>query len=187
MSANTTPETALTRNPEDNNFLNPNNFRFILKRAPTLNFFLQRISFPGVQVVGVAQPTPFAAIYQPGDNIAFNPLTITFRVDENLKNYMELFKWMNALGLGENFWQYKKLKDQPSYTGKGIISDIVVTILDAAKNPNYNFYFHDCFPISLSDMIFDVTPQNINHQVATATFRFTDYDIEEVVKPVVES
>ena len=175
-----TLHTAVSDDPKDNNFLSPINFKFTLKRAPTLNFFLQKISFPGVSISPIEQSTPFVTIYQPGDKIVFNPLQVTFRVDENMKNYMEIYRWIMALGEEESLRQYEKLQAKPIYSGEGVVSDITVTILDSAKNPNYTFYFHDCFPFALSDMSFDVTPNSITHQVATTRFRYTNWTLEKV-------
>ena len=131
-----TIHTAVSNDPKDNQFLNPINFKFVLKRAPSLNFFLQRISFPGVNITPIQQNTPFATIYQPGDKLAFDPLQVTFRVDENLQNYMEIFRWILSLGEEESLKQYAKLQKKPVWSGEGIVSDITVTILDSAKNPD---------------------------------------------------
>ena len=44
------------------------------------------------------QPTPFKPIPLDG-NLTYNNFTITFLVDENLENYLELHNWMRALGV----------------------------------------------------------------------------------------
>ena len=38
----------------------------------------------------------------PGDKVQFGDLTIRFLVDEDLKNYMEIQKWIRGLGYPES-------------------------------------------------------------------------------------
>lgn len=173
-------QTALNNNPQDNNFLSPLNFTMRIKRAPATNFFLQKLNIPGVSLRPVKEPTPFADIWQPGDHLVYNPFSIQFRVDEQLQNYFELFNWIAALGLPKGFKDYASLAANPEWTGLGIKSEIVLYILDSMRNPIYHLYLHDAFPTNLSDMIFDLTPQDIQYQLATAQFRYTTFTWEKV-------
>lgn len=175
------PETIMSKDPKDNNFLSPLNFKFVLKRAPNLNFFLQKVNIPGLTVPPIVQPTPFVDIMQAGVNVKFNPLVASFRVDENLQNYMEIATWMKVIGEEKSTGPYARLAKKPMWSGESVKSDITISILDSARNANFTFYFHDCFPIGLSDMIFDVQPNGIEVQAATATFRYTNWDLEKVV------
>lgn len=179
--APTFKNTVLDQNPENNNFLSPLNFKFILKRAPHLNFFLQKIIFPSINVPPVKQPTPFVDIWRPGVDTEFGPLTVTYRVDEDLQNWQGIFNWLLALGEEESLAEYGQLAVKPEWLGEGVVSDITVTILDSARNPNYTFYFHDCFPITLSNMTFENTPQSIPYQQVSTTFRYTNFDFEKVI------
>jgi hypothetical protein len=185
-TANGIPHGVLLKNPENNNLLNPLNFVLRIQRAPSTNWFIQKLNMPGVQLRPVKQPTPFSDIWQPGDHLTYSPLKIQFRVDEDLQNYFELLNWITALGLPDNFEDYAALAKQPEWSNLGVFSEIVLSILDSARNDIYNVYFHDSFPIDLTDMNFDLTPQGINYQVASATFRYTSYDFEKVYKPPTE-
>jgi hypothetical protein len=46
--------TAIDDNPANRNFLSPINFKFRIKKAPNLNFFVQKISVPATS--GTAEP-----------------------------------------------------------------------------------------------------------------------------------
>ena len=48
----------------------------------------------------------FAAIPLMGDILAYEDLTITFIVDENLENYIEMHTWLTAIGFPENTKQF---------------------------------------------------------------------------------
>ena len=183
VTANGIPHGVLLQNPENNNLLSPLNFVMRIQRAPSTNWFIQKLNMPGVQLRPVIQNTPFADIWQPGDHLTYSPFKIQFRVDESLQNYFELLNWITALGLPKDFEPYAALAKEPEWTGLGIKSDISLTILDSARNALYTVYFHDSFPIDLSDMNFDLTPQGINYQFASATFRYTTYTFEKVYRP----
>lgn len=173
--------TALNDDPQNNQFLSPINFVFKLKRAPNLNFFIQRCTFPGIDIPPVWESTPFVDIPFSGEAVKFTPLQIVFRVDENLQNYQEIMRWMLALGEAESIEAYSRLTTNPTISGNNIKSDITVAICDSSRRPNYMWYFHDAFPVNLGPMVFDATPGAITHQVASASFRFTNFDIEKVI------
>jgi hypothetical protein len=77
--------------PNNINFLGQNGFRFAIKRLPTVNYFCQAVSVPAVSIGAIESPTPFAFVPRPGDRITYEPLTLTFKVDENLQNYSHYF------------------------------------------------------------------------------------------------
>ena len=76
--------------PDNINFLSQNGFRFAVKRLPGVNYFCQSVTLPAVSVGAIESPTPFAAVPRPGDRITYEPLTIRFKVDEDLTNYFEI-------------------------------------------------------------------------------------------------
>ena len=95
---------------------------------------------------------------------------------------MELYNWIVALGKPKDFYEYKVIEEQPKYSGNGIYSDISVMILSNIKNPNWEVVYKDAFPISLSEINFDTTIESdISYITATASFRYTLFDIQKVV------
>lgn len=170
---------AVNDQPTNRNYLSPVGYRFTLKRAPNVEFFVQRVSLPGLALPVVDRPTPFVRIPEPGDHLEFNQLSVTFKVNEDLDNYLEIFNWMVAMGKPEKFEQYtfdpKQSFNNPKETLK---SDITVNILTSAMNGNFDFICRDCFPISLSELEFDSTVTDINYIEATVTFAMRDYTIQ---------
>lgn len=161
------------------NMLSPLNFKFTLKRAPNLNFFVQKINIPGISLPKVDTPNPLIKIPLSGDHLEYDELDVTFKVDENLQNYLEIHNWVRSLGK-PFFEEYANLSKKAIYTGEGLKSDIVVTVLTSQKNPNYEFVFKDAHPISISSISFESTDESVNYIEATARFVYTIFDIVKV-------
>lgn len=173
--------TAIDNTPTNKNFLSPINFSFQIKKAPNVNFFIQEVSLPKIDLHNVDTSNPFVTFPFPGDHITYDVLSINFKVDEDLENYMEIHNWIKGLGKPETFQQYADLDKNPSYSGNGIYSDISLIIMSNIKNPNFNVTFKDAFPISLSGLNFNSTKEDINYLTASASFKYTLYDITKFV------
>ena len=171
---------AIDGTPVNKNFLSPLNFKFQIKRAPHINFFIQKVNLPSINVPEYQSPNPMVQIPYPGEHLTYGELTITFAVDEDLKNYMEIHNWLVGLGKPKSFQQYSDLNAGNPLLGNGIRSDISLVILNSSKNPNYEATFRDAFPISLSQLEFDTTENDVSYLKATAEFRYILYTIEKI-------
>lgn len=171
---------ALDNTPENKNFLSPLNFRFQIKKAPHVNFFIQKVNIPAINIPDVVTPNPFVRIPFSGEHITYQDLNITFKVDEDLENYLELHNWLKGLGKPQNYEQYREIEQKPIYTGEGIVSDISITILSSTKLANYEVIYVDAFPVSLSGINFNTVDTDVNYLEASATFKYTYYNIEKI-------
>lgn len=144
----------------DNNLLSPLGFAFRMKRAPNVEFQVQQVSVPGMNLGAIQSPTPFVRITDPG-NITYDDLQITFMVGENLDSYLEIFNWIEQLGRPDSFKQYEYEK-----------TDASLIILNSAKRAVFDIQFTDIFPTSLSGLDFDSTIADVQYISATATFSF---------------
>jgi len=161
------------------NFLSPLNFKFQLKRAPNLNFFIQKINLPGLALPKVETPNPLLTIPLPGDHLNYEELQVTFKVDENLQNYLEIHNWLRALGKPV-FQEYKNLSQRATFSGEGLKSDITVTALTSQKNSNYEFIYKDAFPTNISGITFESTSETVDYIEASVSFVYTIYDINKI-------
>lgn len=169
--------------PENTNFLSPLGFRFNLKRAPLVTFFCQATGIPSVSLPQVNRPTPFVNQPVHGDQLQFEPLQIRFRVDEDLKNYMEIFDWLVGLGTPHDFQSYQDLSQAKSGKMgelKNVVSDGTLTIMTGQHNPNVNVFFEDAFPTNLTTIQFDTTQTDIEYLEATATFAYRNFTLETI-------
>lgn len=168
--------TAVEDTPLNKNYLSPLNYKFSVKKLPHINFFLQRANIPSLSIVSPSMPNPFVAIPLSGDHIQFGTLSISWKVDEQLKSYQEIFNWLMGLGFAKDYKQYADLAKK-NKTGEGIISDISIVVTDSAKNPRFEFVFVDAFPTYLSDLNLDTTTMDVNYITASATFKYTYFEI----------
>ena len=168
---------SVTNTPANKNFLSPLGFKFTLARAPNLSFNIQDITLPGLQLGEFDQPTPFVAI-PVASHITYNPLSISFRVGEDLDDYLEIYNWMVGLGAPQSFDQYKALATAKPGNSETTYSDITLLIMNSAMRPNIKVTFYDAFPISLGDLEFNTTDADVNYIQCNAQFRYLRYDIE---------
>jgi|SRR6056300_436445 len=162
------------------NMLSPVGFSFQIKKTPDLNLFIQAVTLPGINLGSTDQPTPFKAIPIYGDHITFTELDITFKINEDLSDYKEIYDWIVGIGFPNNYDQFKALKNQPLWSGEGLESDATLTILSSAMNPIMKIELEDLFPISLTPITMDARDTNIEYLEATASFRFNNYTLNLV-------
>ena len=73
---------ALTRNPQNPNFLQPNKFQLNFSRVPNIQYFCQSVGIPGISLSEVPHNTPFVDLFVPGEKAIYDMLNITFLIDE---------------------------------------------------------------------------------------------------------
>ena len=171
---------ALDNTPQNKNFLNPLNFKFQIKRAPHVNFFIQKINIPSITLPNIEVPTMFVPIPIQQTHMEYGSLEISFKVDEDLQNYLEIHNWIRGLGFPANFGEYAKIQSKPTISGESLTSEISLTVLDSLKHPTHQFVFHEAFPTSLSEIVFDTTDTDVSYVSATATFKYVLFDISTV-------
>lgn len=172
---------AIDSTPVNKNFLSPLNFKFTLRRAPHVNFFLQKVNLPQISINPTpAYSNPSILIPLPGEHITLAPLTISFKVDEDLLNYLELFNWIKALGDPSRNGDYAALQNVSPGNDKGLVSDISLMVLSSTKMPNYEIVFTDAFPTNLSAITFNTVDSDVNYIEAQAEFRYTLFEINNI-------
>lgn len=169
--------------PTNLNQLNVVSFDVSFSRQPAVQYFCQRISLPSVTLGETNEPSPFMNLPLEGDTLTFESLTLSFIVDEDLQNYIEVYNWLTALGFPREFSQFAALKE-PSAASRLLskYSDLTIVLHTNKSNPNYRIRFTDCFPTSLSSIGFDATPTGMDPIVVDATFNFRGmFDIEKII------
>ena len=172
--------TAVDDTPSNRNFLSPLNFQFSIKRAPNVNFFLQKVNIPSIRLPSIDIPTQFIPIPTQFTHMEYGEFSITFKVDEDFKNYLEIHDWIRALGFPKQYSERAAIDAIPEYTGNGVFSDISIIALNSAKNPNFEVTFTDAFPTYLGDIVFDSTYDDVNYITCEASFKYTLYEITKI-------
>ena len=170
----------LTNQPDNTNFLSPLAFKFMLSRAPNLNFFATDVNIPSLTLGFIELPTPFKLIELPGDKLDYGDLQLTFKVDENFANYFEIYNWLVALGFPDEFGQYKKLSGAPRGSKDTISSDASLMIFNSSYVPNVEAYFEDIFPVSIGDINFTTTDTDVNYVTNTVVFKYKKFSIKKL-------
>ena len=165
---------AILNQPENLNQLNVISFQTNFLRMPMVDYFCQRVSIPGITSSSIVQATPFADVPIEGDHLVFEDLSLDFIVDEDLKNYIEIFDWLKAIGFPDNFGQYNSQEEE-------LKSDVNIVIHTNKSNPNYTINFKDIFPIALGAINFDTNATSLEPIVVNAIFRYTGaFTIEKI-------
>ena len=159
-----------------NNYLSSAGFKIIFKRLPHVEFFSNKILLPSVTTNAVKTDTPLRAYYSTGDHLAYADLDLTFIIDENMKNYREIYDWLKGIGSPDNLEQYDQLADSQD----GTTSDITILILNSHKNPNLEVTFLNAQPIGLTPVSLDLSNQDVLYPEATVTLRYDAFDIKEI-------
>ena len=167
--------------PDTNNYLNSNYFKLVFSRLPTMTYFCQSVNIPALNFGITEQATRFGLnIKRPGTHYNFDPLNISFLLDESIKNWTEIFTWMESIANYEI--------DTPIERGGPIIphedvhSDARILITNSAFVPKYEAVFKDVLPYSLSGWQFNSTENDSTPIVVQASFTFTSFRIEELGK-----
>jgi hypothetical protein len=163
---------AVLNQPDNINFLSPFGFRFVIKRMPNVVFFCTDVNIPSVSISGINIPTPHKNFPIYGNKLEYGNLRVTFRVDENFQNYLEIYNWLQNMTHPESFNQFNQLSGPMNNTGDSALSDATVTILNSSMAPNAEFQFEDIFPMSISELNFTATDGDVNYISASVDFGF---------------
>ena len=164
--------------PDNINMLSNLGFRFNVRKLPTVSWFIQNVNLPGMTIPEAEHPTPFQIGYRPGRTVEFDPLVVDFKVDEDLKTFIELVDWARGIGFPES---YKEYADNVSTGGPdAVMSDATLMIFNSNMVATHNITFIDMFPINISPLQFNSTSTDVDYLSVTASFRYLRYDISTV-------
>ena len=170
---------------KNRNYLSPVGFKFVITKAPKADFFSNSASIPGINLGFALQPNYLRDIPVAGDKLTFDDFTLSFFVDENLENYMEVQNWLRGLGYPDSVQEFIDLKKDDTYTpdpsAKNALneySDATLIVYNSSFNEIVKVKFRDVFPVSLSTINFDASVGDIDYVTADATFKYSIYDIE---------
>jgi hypothetical protein len=144
------------------NFLSPTGFRLTINRNRFANveYFITGITIPNVSLGESSQGFRGHTSFMSGDTISYDTLSLRFAIDEDLKNYREIFDWM--ISNRENGLDF---------------SDMILSVLTNHNNGNREFQFRDAFPISLSGVEFTTQATDVEYLQADVSFRYSEFSV----------
>lgn len=170
----------LQNQPSNKNFLSQVGFKVDIARIPNVSYFTQSINIPGVEMPVANVPTMLNNYPLYGNKLKYRDVTVTFSIDENMSNYIEIYDWITGLTHPQSSDQYKELNNKELLKDTVKVSDGIITVLTSSRNPNVEIRLINMFPISLTDVIFDSREGNISPLQATAIFRITRFEIKKL-------
>ena len=193
MAISTSP---ISRQPDKLDYLSPTQFKFNIHQLPKVEFFTTSANVPAISLGDAVMSTPYKEIPMMGDTLSYENLSITFIVDENLENYVELHNWMVAIGFPKSRTQFSDFRSaaastpiatqgtsddigdvQPATSARGMFGDAILTILTNKNNPVVEVRFEDLYPIALGALDFTQTVTDVEYISVTADFSYKIYEI----------
>ena len=177
---------ALNNQIQNRNYLAPTGFQFNISRAPKVTYFGNQVNIPSLTLGIANQPSYLKDIPRPGEKIDFEDLTLTFLVDEDLTNYMEIQNWIRGIGFPESLDQIYDFQQDDTLTvmnkalknqGINLYSDGSLLILNNVNLPKFKVTFDGMFPYFLSTLTFDATQSDLEYFTAQVSFKYNIYNI----------
>ena len=191
-----TEPTSLSRQPTKLDYASPTQFRFLINQLPKVEYFTTEANIPGITLGEGTYATPLKDIPILGDKLTYDDLTITFIVDENLENYIEMHTWLKSIGFPKDRSQFADFRSATSNVATAtrgeskdigdvkastpelaMASDAVLTILTNKNNPVVECRFADVFPTSLSGLTYSQNQTDVEYLTATVNFKYKIYEI----------
>ena len=192
----TTETSPLNRQPTALDYSSPTQFRFLINQLPKVQYFTTEANIPGITLDEAELGSPLKNIPLLGSKLDYEDLTITFIVDENLENYLEMHTWLTGIGFPKDRKQFRDFRSttsniKTSTRGESkdigdvkastpeisMTSDAVLTILTNKNNPVVECRFANVFPTSLSGLTYSQNQTDVEYLTAAVTFKYTIYEI----------
>ena len=186
----------LSRQPTALDYSSPTQFRFLINQLPKVQYFTTEGNIPSITLDELELGSPLKNIPLMGSKLEYEDLSITFIVDENLENYIEIHTWLTAIGFPKDKSQFTDFRSKTSNvktSSRGeskdigdvrastpelaMYSDATMTILTNKNNPIVECRFADVFPTSLSGLTYSQNQTDVEYLTATVTFKYKIYEI----------
>jgi hypothetical protein len=155
--------------PKNRNFLAPVGFKMELDLFNGVDFFCQRANIPDMSLPFTEVPTRFRSFpIAAAGGIQTGDLNLTFIIDEDLHNYMTIHNWIKKNGL------YEEHSNSEAEYSSGRL-EITTSNFNIAAYVS----FENLFPISLSEVGFDVSDTDQEYFTADATFKYTSFELRD--------
>lgn len=164
----------------------PTNHVIQFGRMPMTTFLVQEVNLPAVSGTIARVATPGAITRHVSDKLTYDPLTVTFMLDEEFRAWRELYAWLLGMSGGydrsvlvadfiQQHFEYTDI--DPKYRHANASRTTAgLTIINPAKIPMLRFIFHNLYITSLGDVRFDTkATDTITPLTCSATFEYDYY------------
>ena len=144
--------------PEELNLLTTVQFKMEIPSLPNMTYYLQSAILPSITLEGGILPGIKRDVPVPGHKLEFDTLTVTFLIDQDLRNYEEIYYWIVRIG-GERFF-------------KDMVSDLSIHFLTGIKNVSRTMNFIGAYPTALTEIAVNSDDNDSTPVVGTAIFQY---------------
>lgn len=153
----------------DNSLAFKTDFLLVFAETPNVEFFCQDVIMPTLSIGELRNSIPWIDYPSAGDKLQYTPLTVTFVVDENYQNYLEIYNW---------FMQMRP--PHQDYGGKDIVKDAILVLQNNNKNAKLRVTFVDAWPSAIDGLQFSTSAQGDDPQVVNLTLNYSYFTIEYI-------
>ena len=191
------------REPVVFDYAQSNQFKVYLPIFPLTEWFVISCNIPGITMGQGVVPTPLTDVPFIGDKLTYDQFSMTFLVDEKMKNFIELHDWLinmaapqknsqfmaqtsdYVLDTGQRTKFYRDIEGvSTQVTGntsdRELYCDIQIFILSSKNNPVAKFTLQNAFPVSLSALDYSSQDSDTNYVQCNVSFAFPFYTIESL-------
>jgi hypothetical protein len=143
------------------NQLNTTNFKFEIQGLPEVNYWLQSVSLPSLDLGASHFATPHNSIQLPGHELDYAPLILNFIVDEDLENYMTMVNWLRTF----------KTSDEPD----SLTKDCTLTIMAHSGRLLKEFVFKHVYPLSIGELPFASDTEDTQAVYCAVTLNYSEF------------
>ena len=153
----------MTQLTDNFNMLAPTGFRVTIEspKFSNLEYFISTVSLPTISLAEAEAGFRNYQGFVPGDKVSYDTLDMSFVIDEDMKNYTEVFNWIKA-NADENL---------PAK------HDLIFSILTSHNNLNKQIKFVNAMPTSLGGVEFNTQVDTIDYLQSTISFRYDYFEI----------
>ena len=193
---------SLLRQPTKLDYASPTQFKFSILKLPKVEYFCTSVNIPGINLGETTQATPLKRIPIPGDTLVYEPLQMTFLVDENLENFQEIHGWLVGLGFPRDHSEFRNLLSSgndrfPARNTSNVsteagktkfaaadvgptLSDATLTVLSSKNNAQCEIRFRDVYPTGLTGLQYNQQAADVDYLTSTVSFSYLIYDFANV-------
>ena len=139
------------------NMLTPIGFRLTINSTEFANveYFCVGASLPALSLPEVQTPFRNQIGRLPGDTLDYSPFSVTFVVDEEMRNYLEMYNWLES-------------NSDRGYHPK----DITLSILSNQNTTNKQVQYINAFPTGLNELEFNTQTTTIEYLTCNVEFAY---------------
>lgn len=172
----------------------PVNHVIRFSRLPNLTYVVQEVALPGVSATPARNVVPGLTVRYAPDRLTYEPLNVTFMVDEEFRTHRELHRWLTGVTGGEDRTKLvaKFLDEESDYIWEdnreqtrfaaASATTAGLTIVNATKTPILRILFYNVHLTNIGPVQFSVTTTDtLTPMTSTATFEYDFYSIVELI------